>query len=195
MKIFALWIDAFKKAGFKPIVHAAASGATMIFPETHFDMVRIGIGFHGLWPSVEIRESLENKKKLEPTMSWKTIISELKTLPAGSSVGYDFIETMKRETKLAVCPIGYWHGYFRSLSSVGIVLVNGVRVKVLGRVSMDMITIDVTDVPNPAVGDEVVLIGSSGEEYIGAHEISAIAEVSVYEFVTRINPLIKKLYL
>lgn len=192
---FMRWINAFSRAGFKPITHAAATGATILFSQTHFDMVRIGIGFHGLWPSAEVKASAERKITLKPTLSWKTIIGELKTIPAGSGVGYDLTEKVKRETFMAVCPIGYWHGYFRSLSSVGVVLVNGVRAKVLGRISMDMIVVDVTDVPHPKIGDEVVLVGASGKEYLSAHEVADLAGVSTYEFVTRINPLIKKIYI
>lgn len=195
VKVFKQWIVAFREAHFKPIIHAAATGAAILFHETHFDMVRIGIGFHGLWPSSEIRAHVQKKMKLKPTLAWKTIISEIKMLKKGAKVGYDFTYEVDRETKLAVCPIGYWHGYSRSLSGLGITLVNGTRAKVLGRVSMDMIVIDVTDAKHVAIGDEVVLIGSSGENYMSAHDVSALADVSTYEFVTRINPLIKKIYI
>jgi alanine racemase len=192
---FKQWIHAFTQAQFRPIVHAAASGATFLFPETYFDMVRVGISFHGLWPSEEVEEFNKGKLALKPTLSWKTIISELKTLPKGAKIGYDFTETIKHESKVAVCPIGYWHGFPRSLSSSGEVLVNGIRAKVLGRVSMDMIVIDVTKVPDPKIGDEVVIVGQSKEAYIGAYEQAQKSGTSTYEFVTRINPLIKKIYL
>jgi alanine racemase len=192
---FNIWIAAFKEAGFKSIFHAAATGAAILFPDTHYDMVRIGIGFHGLWPSSESRAHLNKTMLLRPTLSWKTIISELKVIPAGAKVGYDYTEAVQRPTLLAVCPIGYWHGYFRSLSSIGYVMVKGIRVKVIGRVSMDMMVIDVTDVPTAIIGDEVVLIGTSEGNYIGSHDVALLAQVSTYEFVTRINPLIKKIYI
>jgi alanine racemase len=195
MSIFKTWIEAFKKAGMKPIVHAAATGAALLSPETHFDMVRIGIGFHGLWPSAETEAYLEKNIELKPTLSWKTIIGEIKTIPKGAQVGYNFTYTVDRQTTMAVCPIGYWHGYSRSLSNQGIVLVNGVRAKVLGRVSMDMLVIDITDVPKVKVGDEVVLIGASNGDYLNAHDIASLSGTSVYEFVTRLNPLIKKIYI
>ena len=105
--VFEKWISAFKKAGFTPIVHAAATGATILFPNTHYDMVRVGIGFHGLWPSVEVQSHFEKKMSLMPTFSWKTIISEIKELPVGERIGYDFTFTVKKKTKIAVCPIGY----------------------------------------------------------------------------------------
>jgi alanine racemase len=195
VKVFEQWIHAFKKAGFKPLVHAAATGAAILFPETHYDMVRIGIGLHGLWPSAEVQAHRQKEMPLMPTLSWKTIVSEIKTLPTGSKIGYDFTHTVHRETVMAVCPIGYWHGYSRSLSNIGNVLIHGIRVKVLGRVSMDMLVIDITDIPQTKIGDEVVLIGASEDNYLSAHDVALLSGVSTYEFVTRINPLIKKIYL
>jgi alanine racemase len=195
VSLFKKWIEAFQKAGMKPIVHAAATGATIIFPETHFDMVRVGIGLHGLWPSAEVQAYRQKEMPLKPTMSWKTIISEIKELPENSKIGYDFTHVVDRKTTMAVCPIGYWHGYSRSLSNIGMVLVNGCRVRVIGRVSMDMMVIDITDVPQAKIGDEVVLIGASGDNYMSAHDVALLSGVSTYEFVTRINPLIKKIYL
>ncbi len=195
ISIFKLWIDAFHAAGFKPILHAAATGATILFPETHFDMVRIGIGFHGLWPSTEAQAHRQKELLLKPTMSWKTIIGEIKTLPNGSKIGYDFTHTVSRETRIAVCPIGYWHGYCRSLSNLGVVGIKGLRGRVLGRVSMDMVVIDVTDIPELSIGDEVVLVGKSIDNEVSAHDLATLAGVSTYEFVTRINPLIKKIYI
>jgi alanine racemase len=193
--VFKKWMTAFEEAGFKPIAHAARTGSSLLFPDTTFDMVRVGMGFHGIWPTRGIAESMKGKVELKPTLSWKSIISEIKTIPAGDKVGYDFTEEVTRETKIAVCPIGYWHGIPWSLSSKGFVLVNGVKVKIIGRVSMDMIVIDVTDVPTSNIGDEVVLIGKSGDLYLGAEELAALAHTSTYEYITRINPLIKKIYI
>src|SRR3990167_8306194 len=81
VEIFKTWIESFEKAGFKPIIHAAASGATFLFPQTYFDMVRVGISLHGLWPAEETRQHLAKKYTLKPTLSWKTIISEIKIIP------------------------------------------------------------------------------------------------------------------
>ncbi len=192
---FNVWIEAFHNAGFKPIVHAARTGSSVLFPETVFDMVRVGMGFHGIWPTPETEEYMKGKAELKPTLAWKTIISETKTIPAGDKIGYDYTEGVTRESKIAVCPIGYWHGFPTSLSSKGFVLVHGQKAKVLGRVSMDMIVIDVTDIAQSAIGDEVVLIGKSEEAYLGAKEQATLANNSPYEFITRINPLIKKIYI
>lgn len=191
---FETWRFSFKKAGYEFISHAAATGGTLLFPESHFDMVRIGIGLYGLWPAKEIEMHLSRKIKLFPVLSWKTIISEVKELPAGSKIGYDGVETLSEMSTIAVCPIGYWHGYPRALSSVGKLLVRGKFCKVIGRVSMDMITIDVTKT-KAKVGDHVTIIGKDGEESITAYDLAFASDTSHYEIVTRINPLIKKIYL
>ena len=123
-------------------------------------------------------------------LSWKTIIGEVKTLLDGGAVGYDFTERVKPGTKLAVCPIGYWHGYPRSLSSIGEVVVRGRRAKVIGRISMDIIVIDVTHIQGLKTGDIVTLLG----ETIPAECLAAHAHTSPYEIITRLNPLIQKFY-
>lgn len=191
---FEKWVSAFKEAGFSPIVHAAATAGAMLFPQSHFDMARIGIGLYGLWPAKETERFLTSRFALQPVLSWKTVIGEIKRLPKGNRVGYDLTETLARDSVLAICPVGYWHGYPRVLSSVGKVLVRGREAKVIGRVSMDMTTVDVTGIPGVKVGDEVVLIGKSGKMSVSAKDLAALSDSSWYEIVTRINPLIKRIY-
>lgn len=188
-------ISAFERAGFTGLIrHAAASGGTLLFPESHLDVVRIGIGLYGYWPSKESGiKNRESRMILKPVLTWKTIVSEVKTIPKGSYVGYDGTERVKRNTKIAVLPIGYWHGYDRGLSGIGEVLIRGRRAKVLGRVSMDMITVDVTAVSGVKAGDEAVLVGKQGKETIRADEIAEKIGTTHYEFLTRINPLIKRI--
>lgn len=188
--------------GFKPIRHASATSGTLLYPVAHYDMVRIGIGLYGLWPSKEVQRVFTTRLKLEPVLSWKTIIGEVKSLPAGGGVGYDLTEKLPKNSKIAVCPIGYWHGFGRVFSSVGNVLVKGERAKVLGRVSMDMITIDISRIKNVKVGDEVVLIGRqagkylpAGRQEITADELAYLSDGVNYEIVTRTNPLIKRVYI
>jgi alanine racemase len=190
---FSNWVQLFDVSGFSPIIHAAATSGTILFPESHFDMVRIGIGLFGLWPSREVKAYAENKVPLQPVLSWKTIISEVKKLPKGSSIGYDFTETLDRNSTLVICPIGYWHGFPRSLSSIGSAIVGGKKVRVVGRVSMDMVCFDVTGIKSINVGDEVVIIGNEGKEEITAMDIATVSDSSWYEILTRINPLIKKI--
>ncbi len=184
----------FQAGGFRNVIrHAGATAGTLIFPQAHFDMARVGIGMYGLWPSEETERAFSSLLKIKPVLSWKTIVSQVKVLPKGESIGYAHTEILKRASKIAILPIGYWHGFPRILSSIGYVLVRGKRAKVLGRVSMDMVSVDVTDVPRVSVGDEVVLIGRSGKETISAEEIAEKCGTINYEIVTRINPLIKRI--
>ena len=176
------------------IKHAAATSGTINFPQSHYDMVRIGIGLYGLWPSRETFQSFHNKISLKPTLSWKTIISEIKNLPKGSKIGYDFTETLTRDSKIAVCPIGYWHGFPRALSSKGFVVIKNKICKVLGRVSMDMITVDVTEVKEIKIGDIVTILGDQGQAPT-AEILAELCGTTNYEIITRLNPLIKRLYL
>lgn len=193
IKEFNVWRKAFEKAGLKFISHAAATGGALLFPESHFDMVRIGIGLYGYWPSLETQEFLKDKLTLKPILTWKTVLSEIKKLPKGSKIGYDCTETLSRDSTVAICPVGYWHGYSRRLSSIARVLVRGKHCRVLGRVSMDMLIIDMTGT-GAKVGDEVILIGISVKESISAADMAGLDETSYYETLTRINPLIKRFY-
>ncbi len=193
--IFQKWVQAFKKENWKPMVHILATGGAIIYPEFSFDAVRIGIGLYGIWPSKETEYFAKDKISLLPALSWKTLISEIKELPKGARIGYDGTELLEKDTKVAVCPIGYWHGFPRALSSIGRVLIRGKIVRVLGRVSMDMIVIDITNVENVEVEDEVVLIDKERKEEVGAEFQASLIEMSPYELITRINPLIKRFYI
>lgn len=191
---FQEWIKKFHTADFSPIVHAAATGGVLLYPEAHFDMVRIGIGCYGLWPSSEAEQFLGRRITLKPVLSWSAVVSEVKQVKKGERVGYDFTERLTRDTTTAVIPVGYWHGIPRLASSKGRMLLHGKTARILGRVSMDMIIVDVTDIPKVKAGDEVVLIGRSGKEEIKAGELAGFAGTTHYEIVTRLNPLIKKFY-
>ncbi|MBI2639529.1 MAG: alanine racemase [Candidatus Sungbacteria bacterium] len=190
------------------IRHAAASGGTILFPETHLDMVRVGMALWGHWPSEEARLNVVSRMfdlpslELRPILSWKTRIAEIKEIPAGASIGYDLTERVTRKSAVAVLPVGYWHGLDRGLSSIGSVLVRGGRAKILGRVSMDMIVVDITDINNKVksqklkvkTGEEVVLIGKQGQVEVTAEEMARLIGTSPYEVLTRINPLIERIY-
>ena len=195
IEIFKRCVASFKKTGFNPIVHASATAGALLFYEATFDMVRVGIALYGLWPAKETRAYLESKITLKPVLSWKTIIGEIKKLPKGAKVGYDHTETLERDSIIAICPVGYWHGYPRSLSCLGSVLVRGRVSKIVGRISMDMIVVDVTDCKGAKAGDEVTLIGYEGKHEISVEGLAEIIDASPYEFITRINPLIKRIYI
>jgi alanine racemase len=189
-------LETVQRAGFAPtLVHSACSAAVLLYPETHFGMVRSGIALYGLWPSKETKVSARQKGKsltLVPALSWKTVVAQVKDLPEGAQVSYGLTEKLSRQSKVAVLPVGYWDGFDRKLSSVGHVLVRGKRAKVLGRVCMNMCVIDVTDIPGVKTEDEVVLIGAQGREVITAEEVAAHVGTINYEIVTRINPLIPR---
>jgi len=173
--------------------HAVASAGTLLYPEAHFDMVRIGIGLYGMFPSKE--SEMQTNAKLKPAMTWKSIIGEIKTIPKNSFIGYDLTEKVLRSSRLAIIPVGYWHGFDRGFSSCGEILVKGKRCRILGRVNMDMVVIDVSNVPNIKIGDETVIIGKQGKEKITAEDMAIKTATTNYEIITRINPLIKRIYI
>ncbi len=194
IKKFKVWQNAFYDAGYRPICHAAATSGLLLFKEAHFDMIRVGIGLYGIWPSDEAQEFLKNKITLKPVLSWKTIVAEVKKIPKGSRVGYEGTHTVKKDTLMAVLPIGYWHGFPRVLSNLGYVLIQGKKAKIIGRACMDIIMVDVTDIKKVKVGEEVTIIGKSQNKEIKADNISKLIDGSTYELLTRINPLIKRIY-
>ncbi len=175
-----------------PLPHVACTAAALLFPDTYFQMVRVGIGLYGLWPSretlVSVREHGRGEVALRPAMTWKTRVSELKRVPAGVTVGYGRTCKTTRPSLLAVLPVGYANGYDRGLSNTAHVLVRGQRAKLCGRVMMNMSVADVTAVGGVAIGDEVVLLGAQGEERIGAETLAAWCGTINYEIVTRAEP-------
>lgn len=184
---FNQWVSEFEKKGYSPIKHATASAGIFYGDEFHFDMVRTGIALYGLWGSEEIKNM--STVKLSPVLSWKSIIAEIKNLPKGHTIGYDRSYTLKKDTKIAVVPVGYWHGYDRRMSNNGFVFVNNKKCLVLGRVSMDMIVIDVQNIENVLLEHEVELIGPNVSADIYAKKCNTIS----YEILTRINAEIKRI--
>jgi alanine racemase len=180
------------EAGFNPLRHASATAGVLNYPEAAYDLARIGIGLVGLWPSPETKRAWEKTITLKPALTWRTLLSEVKKLKKGAGIGYDLTEVLGRNSTIGVCPIGYWHGYPRSLSKVGEVLIRGRRAKILGAISMDMIVVDLTDICGAQVGDVVTIIGRDGADIITACEVARQAAVSPYELLTRLNPLIQK---
>ena len=130
--------------------------------------------------------------ELRPVLAWKTRIVQLKTLPAGSFVGYGCTYRTTRTTRLAILPVGYADGYDRAFGNNAYVLVRGRRAPVIGRVCMNHCMIDVTDVPEVKLEDEVVLLGKSGEENLTAEKLAEWAGTINYEIVTRISPLLER---
>jgi len=180
-----------------PLKHMSCSASAILFPDTYFDMVRAGISIYGLWPSKETFLScrLQNREPLllKPVLSWKTRVVQVKKVPRGAFIGYGCTYRASRESTLAVVPVGYYDGYDRRLSNSSYVLVKGKRAPLRGRVCMDFIMADVTDIPGVEAEEEVVLLGNDGEESITANDLASLVGTINYEIVTRINPLIPRL--
>lgn len=172
--------------------HVACSAAALAYPETVLDMVRIGIVQYGYWPSPEIRihtlsrSGRPTDNPLRRVIRWSSRIMALKRVPTGEFVGYGTTFLTARDSLIAVVPVGYAHGYARSLSNQGRVLVRGRRVSVAGIVNMNHVLVDVTSVPGVAVGDEVVLIGSQGKSAIAVSSFGELSNQLNYELLTRL---------
>ena len=182
-----------RKQGFEvPLPHTACTAAAILFPETYFELVRVGIGMYGLWPSKETYVSALQKGqdplKLKPAMTWKTIVAQAKEVPAGEYIGYGCTYRTTRNSVIAVLPVGYANGYDRLLSNRGHVLIRGTRAPIRGRVCMNLTMVDVTDIPGVVLEDEVVLLGRQGEEQITAEQMASWAQTINYEIVTRADP-------
>jgi alanine racemase len=178
--------------GHEPAIRSFSnSAATLLWPETHFELVRVGISAYGMWPSKETLISAErlgrDKPALRPALTWKTRVAQVKNVPVNASVGYGRTWQAGRPTRLAILPIGYYDGYSRQLSNVAYVLVNGHRAPIRGRVCMNMTMVDVTDVPNVEAGAEVVLLGTQETQTITAEQLADWAGTINYEITTCIN--------
>lgn len=194
LECFEKILKQFRDEGLKFTAHAAATGGALLYPSSHYDMVRVGIGLYGLWPSLESEQFLSTKLTLKPVLSWRAIVSEVKSVKKGERVGYDFTEVLTRDSKLAIIPIGYSHGFPRRLSSCGRVLINGKAAKVIGRVTMDMIVVDVTDIPKVKAGSIATIIGKDKKTEIKAYELAELAATNPQEILTQMNPLMRKVY-
>jgi alanine racemase len=183
MDRFESLLCALESAGIDiPLRHAANSAAVLEYSRALLTMVRPGLMLYGYNP-------LESgvAADLRPVLSLVTRIAFLKKVPAGVPISYGRTFVTKRESLIATIPIGYADGYSRGLSNKGEALVRGKRVPIAGRVCMDMSMLDVTDVPDVAAGDEVVLIGSSGSERITADDIASKTGTIAYEVLCGIS--------
>ena len=157
--------------------------------KTHLDMVRPGIGLYGLSPF----EHTQHKLKLKPVLTWKTKIIYLKKVPSGFCVSYGRTFVTNKNSVIATVPVGYADGYSRVLSNKADVLVRGKKCPVAGRITMDMMMIDVTDVKGVSIGDEVVLLGTQGKETIKAEELAKLENTISYEVTCSISPRVPRI--
>jgi len=172
------------------IVHASNSGGILAFPEADFDAVRPGIMIYGLYPSEEVSRSIPIREAL----TLKTRIVYLKHAIEGMTISYGRTHILKKNSKIATLPIGYGDGYSRLLSNQGDAVVRGVRVPVIGRVCMDQILIDVTNVPDVSIGDEVVLYGG-GYDFLSVSEIANKIGTISYEVLCNIGKRVPRIYM
>jgi alanine racemase len=190
LRRFNVMLDGLRAAGIRfRYVHAANSAATLALPESHYDMVRVGLALYGLSPSEEVPAPPE----LQPVLTWKTRVAQVKALPPGSPVGYGNTYQTAGTEQIAVLPLGYADGFRRAPRNWGEVLVHGQRAPVVGRVSMGLTTVNVTQIPNVQIGDEVVLIGRQGDDQITADEVARRLDTINYEVVSTIPPHIPRL--
>jgi alanine racemase len=186
-------LGAIRALGFEvPLPHTACTAAAILFPETAFSMVRVGVGLYGLWPSKETYLSALQQGKgalvLRPALTWKTRVAQVKTVAPGAYIGYGCTYRCTRPTVLAILPVGYANGVDRQLSNCGHVLIRGRRAPIRGRVCMNITMVDATDIPGVALEDEVVLLGSQGDEKITAEQMASWAQTINYEIVARADP-------
>ncbi len=184
-------------AGFSiPIKHCANSAATILFKETYFNMVRTGIANYGMWPSnetyVSYLKEIGDGFELKAALTWKTKIAQIKTIKAGEYIGYGCTYKTAQETRLAILPVGYYDGYDRGISA-GHVLIHGKRAAIRGRICMNIMMVDVSNIPEAKLEDEVILIGRDGEEKISAEQFGTWASSINYEVTTRINERIERI--
>lgn len=190
LKRFNKAIEGLKSSGINfPICHAANSAAILTFGHSHLDMVRPGIMLYGYLPSDHVV-----CPDLHPSLTLKSRILSIKKVPAGTPISYGRTFVTRRESLIAILPIGYADGYNRLLSNKGEAIIKGKRVPVIGRICMDTTMVDVTDIPEINEGDEAVLLGRQGDESIFADEIAVKTGTIPYEVLCSISRRVPRVY-
>ena len=173
-----------------PIVHSANSAAVADLPESHMNMIRPGLLAYGLHPGGGT-PALD----VVPILSWKTRLARVRRVPKGRSISYGREHTTRRDSWIGVVPVGYGHGYPFRLSGRGEMIIRGQRVPIVGRVTMDMTMVDLTDMPEiPNPGEEMVLVGSQGNEAITFHDLVAWSDSICYEVMCDISKRVVRTY-
>ena len=186
-------IDALEERGIRfDIKHCANSATTFDYPEYHMDMVRVGVVLYGLAPSGKVHGCEE----LSPVMSLKSVISMIKEIGEGDTVSYGCTYTAHKKTKIATAPVGYADGFWRSNATNGTeMLIRGQRVKIVGRVCMDQLMLDVTDVKGVREGDYITVIGADKGESITAYELAKNNGTIGYEMICSIGERVPRFYI
>jgi alanine racemase len=187
---FRVAADALAAAGITPrVLHAANSGATIRFPQTHLDLVRPGAAVYGLDPGGGLAEPFG----LRPALSWRSAVTMVKRLPTGARLSYGGRYALEREATIATVPVGYDDGFPRQLGGGAEVLIGGRRHRVVGTITMDQILVDCGDDP-VCSGDEVVLIGTQGDERIAVEELAERAGTIARQIATGIGGRVPREY-
>lgn len=171
--------------------HTACSAATIAYPQTQMDMVRIGILQYGFFPTQEtliqyLKDNKTHQDPLKRVLSWKSKIMTIKEVEAGEFIGYGTSFLASQNMKIAIVPVGYAHGYSRSLSNMGRVLIRGQRMAVVGVVNMNLMIIDLEKMESAEIGDEVILIGKQGNQEISVASFGEMSNQLNYELLTRL---------
>lgn len=174
-----------------PVRHVSNSASIISFPEGNLDMVRSGISTYGLYPSEKVAKDILH---LKPAMQWRAAISHIKTVPPDTSISYGGTFTADHTMRVATIPVGYADGMKRDLSGKGRVIVHGRYADILGRICMDQFMVDVTEIPQAAVGDEITIFGRDGELEIPVEEIAGLSHSFNYEFVCSITKRVPRRY-
>ena len=171
--------------------HISSSAAIIDLPEYNLDMVRPGIILYGHYPSNEVNKKNIN---LKPTMSLKASVSNVKKVPIGTGISYNHIFRTERESIIATLPLGYADGISRRFIGKGKVFIKDRTVPIIGKICMDQMMIDITDVSNVNIGDEVVLFGFENEMYPSVEDICKILDTINYEVFCSIGRRIPRVY-
>ncbi|MBL0389303.1 alanine racemase [Tumebacillus sp. ITR2] len=174
-----------------PLQHISNSAGILNFPQLPGNMVRLGISMYGCYPSEDVPRDV----KLRPVMKLVSQIVHLKDVEPGTKISYGATFEAKRPTKIATIPIGYADGYSRQLSNRGELLVRGRRARIAGRVCMDQLMIDVTEIDDVQVGDEVVLYGAQGEDEITLDEVASLIGTISYEVLCAVGRRVPRMYM
>lgn len=177
-----------RQVALPPTIHLANSAAALRFPGTHFNLVRVGIGLYGGRPYA-------GSPRLWPVMQWVSRVTLVKQVPAGTSIGYGRTYVAPADCTVATLAVGYADGYRRAFSNRAAVLIKGARCPVVGRVSMDQITVVVPQGMSVSVGDQAVLLGEDGTEHILVEDLAVWADTISYEILTGISARVPRLHL
>ena len=190
---FQFFIQQIKKEGIlPPLFHMANSAGILFHSASHLGMVRPGIMLYGYTPGHNLASP---PFQLQPVMQAKTYIAHLRSLEPGEVVGYNALFRTRRLSQVAVLPVGYTHGFPRHLTGVGHALIQGRPAPIIGKICMDMMMVDVTDIPNPKIGDDVVLLGKQGKKEITARDLAGWLNTIPYEILCGIGGKADRTYI